>query len=96
MKEYVTLKAKTPKRTVYTIKVDYYCWDEEKEEVCLKPVYAGTMHPPVNVYVFDEEFNDRSLRWGKKDDAINYFMDHKFNEDACCYENARIVKVVIE
>ena len=84
------------KRTVYAIVVDYYHWNEETQSEYTKTLYAGTKYPPRNIYVFDEEFNDRSLRWGNKDAAIEYFIDHKFNEDACCYENARIVKVEIE
>lgn len=77
----------------YAIVVDYYCWDEEKECEYTKPLYLGIMDITNRIYVFDEEFSPRTLRWDDKQKAIDYFIDHKFNEDACSYENARIVNV---
>ena len=77
---------------MYAIVVDYYCWSEEKGEHTT-PMYLGIAYPPKNIYVFDEEHNSRSFRWGNKADAKKYFKEHKFDEPALCYENARIEEV---
>ena len=80
---------------MYAIVVDYYHWDEENQKEFTKPMYLGVAYPPMNIYVFDEEHNSRSLRWNSKADAKKYFKDHKFDEPSFCYENARIEEVEI-
>lgn len=80
---------------MYAIVADCYHWDDEKEMEFTKPMYLGIAYPPKNVYVFDEEHNSRSFRWGDKADAEKYFKDHHFDEPACSYENARVEEVTI-
>ena len=80
---------------MYAIVVDYYCWDEENGREFAKPMYLGIAYPPINIYVFDEEHSSRSFRWGNKADAEKYFKEHKFDEPACSYENARVEEVEI-
>ena len=80
---------------MYAILVDYYYWDDENEREFTKPMYLGIAYPPKNIYVFDEEHNSRSFRWGNKKDAEKYFREHKFYEGGICYENARIEEVEI-
>lgn len=80
---------------MYAIVVDYYCWNEEKGEH-EEPMYLGIAYPPKNIYVFDEEHNSRSFRWGNKADADEYLR--KFNKntkDCCSFENARVEEVEI-
>ena len=80
---------------MYSIVVDYYCWDEEKQKEFTKPMYLGIMYPPQNIYVFDERHNSRSFRWKNKADAEKYFREHRFYEDGFCYENARVEEVTV-
>ena len=75
---------------MYAIVVDYYCWDDENEREFTKPMYLGIAYPPKNIYVFDEEHNSRSFRWGNKADAEKYFKEHKIDDGGFCYENARV------
>lgn len=79
---------------MYAIVVDYFCWSKEKGEHT-KPMYLGSMCPPINIYVFDEKHNSRSYRWENKTDAEKYFKEHGFDSPACCYNNARIEEVEI-
>lgn len=80
---------------MYAIVVDYHMWNEEEQKEFTKPMYLGMMYPPINIYVFDEEFNSRSYRWSNKEEAKEYFVKHEFGKQACCYENARIEEVEI-
>lgn len=80
---------------MYAVVVDYYCWNEEKGEHT-NPMYLGIAYPPKNIYVFDEEHNSRSFRWGNKKDAEEYLKKFKKNVDGCCsFENPRIEEVII-
>ena len=81
---------------MYAIVVDYYHWDEENKREFTKPLYLGIAYPPKNVYVFDEEHNSRSFRWGDKADAEEYLSKFKKNVEGCCsFENPRIEEVEI-
>ena len=81
---------------MYAIMVDYYCWNEKKQEEYTTPVYLGIAYPPKNIYVFDEEHNSRSFRWENKADAEKYLCKFQRNtECCCCYENARVEEVEI-
>ena len=78
---------------MYAIVVDYYCWNEEKGEHT-KPMYLGIAYPPKNIYVFDEEHNSRSFRWGDKEDAEEYLKKFKKNTDGCFgFENPRVEEI---
>lgn len=81
---------------MYAIVVDYYHADpEEKLDYITKPCYLGICYPPMNIYVFDEEHNSRSFRWGKKEDAEKYLAEHKNLHESCCYENIRVEEVEV-
>lgn len=80
---------------MYAIVVDYYCWSEEKGEHA-EPMYLGIAYPPKNIYVFDEEHNSRSYRWGDKADAEEFLCKFKEKMINCCsFENARVEEVEI-
>lgn len=80
---------------MYAIVVDYYHWNSETETDYTKPCYLGICYPPTNIYVFDEEHNSRSFRWGTKEDAEKYLAEHPHLYTSCCYENIRVEEVEV-
>lgn len=81
----------------YGIKVDYYMWDEEKDEMYTSPCFLYTDRTPMKILVFDESVDreDIDLRvFDSEESAVSYMENHGwFDKPQCCFENPRIVKL---
>ena len=78
----------------YGIKVDYYFWNEEKDEEYTSPCFLYTDRSPRKILIFDERADrkDIDLRtFASEDEANAYIKKHGWEEPQCCFENARVV-----
>lgn len=79
---------------MFTIVADCYFWDDKTESEFTKPMYLGVAYPPMNIYVFDEEYNSRSFRWDNAKDAEKYLKKHGLDKkNNVNYKNARVEEV---
>ena len=75
----------------YCIKVDYFHWDEEKDEEYTKPLYWCVSEEHL-IIIFREEIDNRLRVFDTEKEANEYLKSHStgFN---ICYENPRVVAI---
>jgi len=89
--------------TLYCIKVDYFMWNEEKQEEYTEPVYLcidtetkKKNGEPMNLIIFEEDINNPCLRvFDTENKAKKYMKDHEMN-NSICYDNNRVVKITYD
>ena len=77
----------------YAITVDYYMWDDKKEEEYREKCYLYTKGEH-KIYVFHEtpDADDDLKTFSTRGEALMYIAAHDLNE-SCCYENVRVEKI---
>lgn len=77
---------------MYAITVDYYTWNEEQNKQINVKVYLGCIYPPINIFVFDTDFNRNSYRFKTEKEAFEFIKKHNLKE-GICYENISVEKI---
>lgn len=77
----------------YAITVDYYMWDDEKEEEYIKKHYLYTMGEH-KIYVFHEttDAEDNLKTFSTKREAMQYIAAHNLDE-SYSYKNVRAERI---
>ena len=94
---------KTPMKllgdTKYCIKVDYFMWDDEKNEEYREPMYLAIDTEikdrngnPANLIMFKENITANLRVFDTKKEAKDYITTHNTGI-SICYENERVVAI---
>ena len=77
----------------YAITVNYFMWDDEKEEEYVKKHYLYTKGEH-KIYVFHEttDAEDDLKTFNTRREAMQYIEAHNLDE-SCCYENVRAERI---
>ena len=87
---------------LYCIKVDYYMWDEDKDEMYTQSMYLAIdtetkdkNGKPVNLIMFKEDITSTLRVFDTEKKAKAYIEKHN-NGVSACYENERVVKITYD
>ena len=85
------------KANYWAIMVDYYMWDEEKQEMYTSPCYLYVTRNKHKIYIFDEKLNREhlDLKWFETENDALYYIRHSSGlKNSCSFENVRPVHIV--
>ena len=86
--------------TLFAIKIDYFMWDEKKEEEYTKPHFLtidteikDKSGNPLNLLIFKKEITANLRVFNTHTEAVKYIAEKPSLKSPCYGENVRVVKI---
>lgn len=85
---------------MYAIKIDYFMWDEKKEEEYTEPHFLtidtetkDKSGNPLNLLIFKKEITENLRVFNTHKEAVKYIAEKSYLKSPCYGENVRVVKI---
>lgn len=86
--------------TLFAIKIDYFMWDEKKEEEYTKPHFLtidteikDKSGNPLNLLIFKKEITENLRVFASDKEAIAYIANKSSLRMPCFGKNVRVIKI---
>lgn len=86
--------------TLFAIKIDYFMYDEKKEEEYTKPHFLtidtetkDKSGNPLNLLIFKKEITENLRVFNTYTEAVKYIAEKSSLKSPCYGENVRVVKI---